>query len=29
MKKNPVSIDKNTLAAQALYIMNSKKIFKT
>ena len=26
MKKNPVSIDKNTLAAQALSIMNAKKI---
>ena len=26
MKKNPVSVDKNTLAAQALSIMNSKKI---
>ena len=26
MKKNPVSIDKNTLAAQALSIMNTKKI---
>ena len=26
MKKNPVSVDKNTLAAQALSIMNAKKI---
>jgi len=26
MKKNPVSVDKNTLAAQALSIMNTKKI---
>tara|TARA_B100001250_G_scaffold383390_1_gene377317 strand:- start:261 stop:1238 length:978 start_codon:yes stop_codon:yes gene_type:complete len=26
MKKNPVSVDKNTLAAEALSIMNSKKI---
>jgi len=26
MKKNPISIDKNTLAAQALSIMNTKKI---
>ena len=26
MKKNPISVDKNTLAAQALSIMNSKKI---
>ena len=26
MKKNPVSIDKNTLAAKALSIMNVKKI---
>ena len=26
MKKNPISVDKNTLAAQALLIMNSKKI---
>ncbi len=26
MKKNPVSVEKNTLAAEALSIMNSKKI---
>ena len=26
MKKNPISVDKNMLAAQALSIMNSKKI---
>ena len=26
MKKNPISIDKDTLAAQALSIMNTKKI---
>ena len=26
MKKNPVSVDKNVLAAEALSIMNSKKI---
>ena len=26
MKKNPVSVDKNTLDAQALSIMNTKKI---
>ena len=26
MIKNPISVDKNTLAAQALSIMNSKKI---
>ena len=26
MKKNPVSIDRNTLAAKALSIMNTKKI---
>jgi len=26
MKKNPVSIDKNALATQALSIMNTKKI---
>ena len=26
MVKNPISVDKNTLAAQALSIMNSKKI---
>ena len=26
MKKNPVSVEKNTLAAQALSIMNTKKI---
>ena len=26
MKKNPVSVDKNTLAAHALSIMNTKKI---
>ena len=26
MKKNPVSVEKNTLAAQALSIMNAKKI---
>ena len=26
MKKNPISVDKNTLAASALSIMNTKKI---
>ena len=26
MKKNPISVDKDTLAASALSIMNSKKI---
>ena len=26
MKKNPVSVDENTLAASALSLMNSKKI---
>ena len=26
MKKNPVSVDKNMLAAEALSVMNSKKI---
>ena len=26
MKKNPISVDKNTLAAKALSIMNNKKI---
>ena len=26
MKKNPVSVDKNTLAAQALSILNTKRI---
>ena len=26
MKKNPISVDKDTLAAQALSIMNAKKI---
>ena len=26
MKKNPISVDKNMLAAEALSIMNSKKI---
>ena len=26
MKKNPISVDKNMLAAQALSIMNTKKI---
>ena len=26
MKKNPISVDKDMLASQALFIMNSKKI---